>query len=650
MNTLYKKQLLSFFLFFIISVLLIGQERQEFKGPLKIDSLFGNANYQYIEKGKDTIYDGSFIFQNSNLDALIKKKDVSFLFQGNFNSGIATDIWKFQFGEFKSNKKGKIVDNEYRLLISGIQEQTTGEVINGNPNGIWTYEVNNIQDSKVENTQYKSTFIFENGVPQQNFQIENEERTLIGRFLRNGLAHDEWLAFASKNVDNNESWLFNEGLLEKIKFNNKGNAHEILIFDANAASEFKNIRLDANYLKLLQIVAELQGQVVPVEKGIIGLLNRNEKNYQNIASILKNLGSEDFLPNLKVKAPYYPLSTQDTILLLKITLDFKTADSISKSLLTNSHINIIKHSDPNAFYNYELTKEISKAFLEPIEKVVALEEAHLIQHLNPTNFIKKLWPEGMPSTSLTVISDSLNTPKTFSLANKNDYNFSNNNISALAQLTEYAKLSLEEIKKSLANRMANEERLQMLNVLDKELIVSSNSLKQQIDSSAQNLPEVYKVALLKIQSLSEGSLKKYASIKNPNEKLVYGQELKTCLLQLSKLSETASHLPDKITETNTLYQDAIWNPFMATVMNEEIKKRITTAYSQILVPYFIKEIRTNLTCENAETLTNEITHTNKRIEELRDEDTHKLERKLRKATGVQEIMKLLHQQPNKEKQ
>ena len=49
-------------------------------------------------------------------------------------------------------------------------------------------------------------------------------------------------------------------------------------------------------------------------------------------------------------------------------------------------------------------------------------------------------------------------------------------------------------------------------------------------------------------------------------------------------------------------------------------------------------------CENAKKLTEQITHTNDRMVKLREEDTKKLERKLRREKNPNEIMKLLHEQ------
>ena len=66
--------------------------------------------------------------------------------------------------------------------------------------------------------------------------------------------------------------------------------------------------------------------------------------------------------------------------------------------------------------------------------------------------------------------------------------------------------------------------------------------------------------------------------------------------------------------------------------------------TKTLIPHFITEINTSLSCENAVILSNQIIHTNSRMIELREKDTKKLERKLRKEKDPREIMKLLHQQ------
>ena len=638
-----KNQFLSFFLFNCIVNILIGQQRQEFNGDLNLNSFSGVGNYQYVISQQDTLYDGSFIFQNSNLEALIEKKDSSFVFKGNFNLGVPNGEWKFQFGEFTSSKQSKLVDNEYRVLINGIQDEAIGKLTNGKPNGAWSYITNEIDASKIKKTLFKSSFIFDNGIPQQNFQIENEAYTLVGRVLRTGIAHDEWSLYTTNNIDDNESWFFKDGVLEKIRFNIKNETKDVLIFSDNESQNFKTIRLDQNYLKLLNITANLKGTSLSSKSGIHSLLDKNEKHYQKLSSIFNSLGSKNFLPQLKVKVPYYSIENNEVKLLEQITSDYRVSDAIRNKLLNNSHLNIVKRSDSDVNFKYELIKVISTDFLAPLEQIVHLKNTETIAYVDLDSFIKTLWSNGMPSKEITV-TDSLNANQSFSLPNKVAYNFSGNNLNALAQLGEYVKLSLQQIQESLADRLTNEERLQMLNALEKDLITSNNVLKELIKESIDNLPKKHQNSLQKIQALAEQSLKAYALIENPEEKFSYGKARKTCLSQLTALANTIINLSDKTKEITALYTDAIWNPFMATVMNEEVKKRITTAYTKTLIPHFITEINTSLSCENAVTLSNQITHTNSRMVELREEDTKKLERKLRKEKDPREIMKLLHQQ------
>jgi hypothetical protein len=89
------------------------------------------------------------------------------------------------------------------------------------------------------------------------------------------------------------------------------------------------------------------------------------------------------------------------------------------------------------------------------------------------------------------------------------------------------------------------------------------------------------------------------------------------------------------------YQDAVWNPFMAVIMNEEVKKRITTAYRRDLIPFFLDKVENQLSCENAGPLAEMMDQVHQRMLELREEDTSKLERKLRREQDPIAILELI---------
>jgi len=628
---------------------LISQDKDRFIGFQKIGEYSGQANYEYLISDQDTIFDGSFKIQRSSLEALLNKEDISFLFQGNFKNGEPNGPWRFQFGKFKSDRQSKVVDFEYRIRISGEQEEGVGALRDGKPDGIWVYQVNDIKDSEIEKTLFKSEVNFENGIPQRNFQIEDDQAILVGRFLRNGLAHDEWTSYDVATVTNTESWFFEEGLLKRIQVDSNGTPKEIPVF-SSTASAYKVINFDLNYLELLKTTLALNSNKVQLNENLSGLLSKNEAYYQKVNTILSKLGTANFKPNFKVQVPYYQMDSVAIDHLMAIKENFIAADSIRKRILLNSHLNILKRSNADTFYYFESMAKISEAFLDPLARLVNYHEKEILPYINDEQFIEQLWATGKPSKIITIAIDSLGTERNFELPNSTDFSFDENNFGAVRQLSAYAKQSAEAIQNSLSDQLTTQENQQALMSIEEELITQNEALVTQIDSSSQKLTETYAPVLKSIRNLAENSLISFATTEDISYKLTYGKDLKECFEQLKALTNSITTIPEQSVAIDSLYQDSVFNPFMSVVMNEAVKKRITTAYESILIPYFLQQTREELTCENVAILTNEIQQTFKRMVVLRDENTKKLERKLRREREPKTILQLLEVQHNNEAQ
>ena len=617
-----------------------GQEKLQYNGPLTVGDYTGNGKFDYVVNQQDTVYDGAFQLQNSNLGNLLSTEDISFLLDGNFENGMPNGNWHFQFGEFQSESESKLVGYEYRVLISGRQEDAKGKLINGKPNGKWVYTINQIKLSEVEKNLFKSTINFERGIPQQNFQIENDSTVLVGRFLRNGLAHDEWSSYKSENIENTENWIFEDGFLKKISLSRNGSTIEIPVFNENFDSG-RTVDLNQGYLKLIN--ATVGEKASGLENGVSELLNQNFKYYQKIDNILKQLGPSDFSTKIKVKVPYFPLDSTQISEVDNIIEDYLLAKAISDTLLNNSHLNIVKRSDEDAQFKFQVVNRITKDFLKPLETFSNYKNEEILEYFELTSLIKRLWPNGKPNKTIEVVVDSNQTTQSFVFDKADTFSFEGYDTKTLLALANYAKLSLQDIKESLSDRLTNEARLQALNGLEKDLIAENDSLVAKVDSLFPKLSTEYDSPLKRIKSLADNSLSEYASLRNPEEKLAFGKGLKKCLVDLHQLTDLLGHLPEKSTEIKSLYQDSVWNPFMATVMEEDVKKRVTTAYSEILIPYFLKSAN-EVSCEEAKKMADQIAHTNKRMVDLREVDTKKLERKLRREKNAEEVMKLLHEQ------
>ncbi|GMN08907.1 hypothetical protein MTsPCn9_06370 [Croceitalea sp. MTPC9] len=630
-----------------------AQENLHYKGPLTVGKYKGDADYGYKLIEGDTVLNGSFNLKKANLDSLLKKQDYSFDFAGNFQNNYPTGYWKFQFGEFQSNNQSQVIDYQYRVAINGVQEKTSGKIVKGKPNGSWTYTVSKIEDSKVSQTLFKSSIDFNNGVPQKSFRVENDSLILAGRFLRNGLAHDEWSLYDSFGTGASENWIFSNGLLNQIQTEIDGDSKNETIYGTFSGTT-KTINLDEKYIKAIAIYQFANSGFDNTVGGKMQqLLAQNAAYYKKIDDILSELGESSFLPEFKVKVPYFQLTEEEQQQLVLISENYEAANAISTSFLADTQLNILKLSDNNAAFQYEIIKKIAEDFLKPIGKLLGYNDQDIIEFAPRQQLIQKLWSSGKPSATIDVVivSDTTNnTNRSFSLDTKEEFDFSNNDLGSLVQLSLYARESLSSIKNKLEERLTNEKRQQELVSIEEKLIAKQKELHIRIDSSANNSPSSIKKALNILKEHSDEALSSYSSLSKIESKLIKAKELSSCYDQLNVLAENIIKLPEQEETIKIKYQDRIWNPFMATLMDEEVKKRITSAYRKVLVPYFLTHAQEEFKCKDAKALNVLMKDTYQRMLELRVENTSKLERKLRKETDPLKVIALFGLQPIKKEQ
>lgn len=411
----FTKRLLLFMLASFFCLFSFGQEKKQFSGPLQLGSIQGKASYQYFLKDADTILDGPFKIQNANLGALIEKSDASIAIAGAYKNGQAQGPWSFQFGQYESNSESALVGFEYRVLISGRQEQGSGSFVGGKPDGQWKYSIDIIKDSEVEKNLFKSNINFKGGIPQQSFQLENQNTSLVGRTLRNGMAHDTWESYDSKVIENTESWVFNEGILEKIVLVVDGVITELPVFTSTA--DYKSVDLNNAYLQLLELVLPVDQSSV-INKGVGALLKENEDYYQKMDSLLNHLGKASLKVGIQVKVPEYPLDSIAKQHLASFQKEYTQGQKIADELLQNSHLNIIKRSDADAFYHFQVVEQINKDYLTPLKTVNDLVELDLIANISFERLFERLYRGQMPKDEISVTIDSLDNTKIFRLENE----------------------------------------------------------------------------------------------------------------------------------------------------------------------------------------------------------------------------------------
>ncbi|MGX1931261.1 hypothetical protein [Flagellimonas sp. 2504JD4-2] len=622
----------------VLSQVMLAQVQQEFEGPLKVGRFEGQAEYTYVLKDTDTVLDGNFTMHRSNLNALLKNTDDFFSFKGSFANGYPEGKWDFQFGEFQSGSGTEVVGYQYRIKVTGTQHEAHGSISQGKPNGVWTYVVKEIEDSEVKRTLFASTLEFEKGIPQKSFRIENEHNSMVGRFLRNGLAHDVWTLYSDEDPNTSESWYFDEGFLHKMEYSSADGSMISRNFDA-PSGQTKIIGLDERFVKLIKIKQQ-EPDTSGVKGGIEQLLADNLEHYRELDDFLSALGESEFTPAFKVKVAHFPVDSTENSQLQAIRERYTDAQKTSQSLLENTQLNILRRSDEEAEFLYKVVSEISKSFLNPVGKIIDYQSQDILEFVSRDQLFHNLWSEGIPSKTILIKSEE--NDEEYVGPKADDFDFSGNTIATLHQLTEYAALSIEDISGKLNEKLLQESKQQEFVALEERMIAHSNHIGQIMDSVNQGLSKAERAALKSIQDLVDAQLEEYATMKDESAKIDFGNKVIACLKQLDGLTKAISQQPERWSTLVEKYKDDIWNPFMATIMNEEVKKRITNAYSNVLMPYLLDEVKSNLSCENAEQLKLLFDGSYERMLQMREEDTSKLERKLKRAQDPKIVLQLFN--------
>ena len=604
----------------------------------------GEAQFEYNIVNEDTVFNGPFRMEQSSLDGLLNNGDRFFSFSGNIIEGIPQNNWTFQFGEFQKGSGTAVSNYQYNVKINGSQHDASGAFRDGTLQGEWIHEVVRIEDSEVGELLFRSTIRFEDGIPKRNFKIEDENYVLVGRFLRDGLAHDQWELYPKNGVGSAETWVFSDGRLDRIVVNSAQQTYTIPGF-SQAMAAVRVVNLDQRYTDILRFRQKLSNAGgVDLEEGMVKMLAANAVYYQKVDEIVSTLGKSSFMPEFKVKVVHFDLSDADRAHLDSIALLSNESNKMVKGMMESTQLRLLKFSDEEVLYLLTLVESLNKEWLNPLLEISQHYKNGILEHVDRKK-LSQLWQGNAPKSSfeITYEFDQQQKARTF---NSSFNGIKGGNIvSELHGLAKSMHHELSAIEQKLNKERAQQEREQELAELEEKLIAQETCLNNSIDSLSQELSEPEKTVIQNIKTRATELLSEYSSQEESDQKPAQARQLISCFPQMDTLAIEVAKLPERWQEIQEEYRDDVWNPFTATVMSEEIKKRITEAYRQVLIPYYLDQITNNLSCNNVEQLVHSLTTIHSRMLELKQEDTKRIERKLKKEDDASVILELLEIEP-----
>ncbi len=627
-------------LVFMIPYLAVAQEEYHYTGPLTIGTYQGTADFYYFQSAQDSLLDGSFRFKSLDAADLLTEKSDLLSVSGQFSEDVPVGLWKIQFGNFEPGGETSIVNNHYQIDLTGTQSFAEGRLSNGKPDGQWILKKERIESSSVAEVLFNSSIYFQGGIPQQNFRIENEQMTLVGRFLRDGLAHDQWELYGIERAGPIERWQFEEGRLKQLIIMNPERVSVYPIFPQKP-EQSTIIRMDERFMELVRLNQMMARPADSLQTSeVYTMLRENADYYREMELIFSEISSTAFAADFRVQVPYFAINNDEQLQLdSAIALTEKSLQRIR--MLENSQLQLMKLANKDVMFLASVMDSINHKYIVPLNKLTDYEQANILEFTDRrelTEFLGLAADSGKPLT-ISIAMD--NEVQTFTGPTSTYQPEPVTSMTPALKIAHNSFLSLDSIGKILEQKLTQRQREQKLAILEEQLVVTVNELSIQADSLSAEAPNDIARAIRETEARAQQYLREYSNGDNSGNKTRQAQALITCFEQMSELSLLLSGQPAQWAEIQEAYTDQVWNPFTATVMEEEIKKHILTAYRSVLMPYILQSIESGLTCDNTQQWVILLEKVHLRMNEMVTEDTKRLERKLKRERDPEVVLELI---------
>ncbi|GAB4235365.1 MAG: hypothetical protein Tsb0034_09510 [Ekhidna sp.] len=620
-----------------LNPMLVNGQKKIYKGPLSISGFSGQATYEYEVAGADTLLHGSFFMHQSDIDALFSPTgDASFDFTGSFENNTAVGDWSFTFGNYQGVKDSRVYKNQYLVKVSGLTHIAEGTFVSGVPDGDWVYEVEELDSSEVVLVRFKSEVKFDEGKPIESFVMQNEDFALLGRFLDDGVAHDFWDLYSSESASLLERWFFVNGRLREIISYAEGQSDTLAVY----RGEYKNERfqaLDERYLKMLSVKRSFAGSQSEPPDGIQLLLSKHLQGYQKINQVLNELGEANFSPGITVKVDHLPVTSEEERILEELAEIQEEISSVNKEVEENTQIQLLKLSNKEIASLVNTIHAIRDDYMQPVKLLLQFHGDSVLSLLSRDCILNKMTTIG-EREFLKIGEGADDTLQFFSAEEAGNMS---GGVDGFLAMARRANAVLDSVNEVLQHQLVAQERKQELEMLEKVLVAKADSLNRTVDALIDSVAGVDMKSMENIKSTSKNDIRSYTEMSDVSDKITHINKLIPCMDELTRLAYQLSYLPARNKELKEIYKDRVWNPFTATLMDEQVKKRITDAYQHVIIPYIIESARKNLSCANAAFLSDLMESVYVRMLALRDEETRKLERKLKNETRIEEVLLLI---------
>jgi hypothetical protein len=630
--------------------------QSEYKGKYIFEGIDGGAEFEYRIEDNNPILEGDFKFRSKIIDSLDKRKLFKLNVIGSYKENKKHDNWEY-ITEDHLLVLNDVIDFEPDYTLQSTKLEVNGFYKEGLPHGEWILKENIFSGINLRVNARSYDLRFSEGAIIGNFLFEKykgkEVLKVEGKTLENGVMDGNWeFIYLENDQIIKETRRYEKGFLIGLNKINEGTnetIQEVIYYNTinklNALEEGEEVqfRISDNYFGLIyndgfqDLSTEFAGQSSGnelLEEFLIKTLS-----YDSIF-----VGEREILVKYPINTRRfrYELSEEDLQNLEDLEKEFRKFQNDVNSLADRNALAINKSRTDSLAFAYEFFQYTSKQ-VEEFSQVIDIFSSDDIFYIDQSNFskdgfsfLKKVdfieYQYQEENRSFEIAYESLEDDDKkltelfrMYIAEKQEIvdqvsDYVLNQLKIIRQSEELADLEENILEK----RESIDELIDALEIDDLPTQSLFNSVKQNIYVSEYN-------------ALNE----EYSEIENAEERFEKGQEIILLLETMEFLVENIPELANKWTDVVDLYTESTLDPFTFNTSFKVLRKRRLVEAGSIVYNSYLNNIRDESSYRTIKDYFLDIEKLIFRMEELREANTNRLEKRLGSETDVSQIIKIL---------
>jgi hypothetical protein len=654
-NTSFKSVGFKFFhhfqygiLFLIISINTFGQIKIYEKPIVLANGFEGNANYEHYDSNGQNFFNGIFEFQKNISDSMGNDTVKSIIYQGTYQNGYRNGQWIYEFDKLWPVGEKSVFNLKILQSGEGMRKVVRGYFKDGLADSNWVAAQKIVNQSQDVDTFFVAKGSFKNNVFVGDFQCKSDSLEIRGQISEHGLMQGKWifkhLRSKGQLVENRT---FENGILvnHNIELGSKLYPINHIGLDQSYGGEGEEWVEQTVSKSYFDVISETNfTEADPLDKEDLKNVIDNSNNFlkfsifslgtdQNV-EIWKIQENDNNIQYPKLKLRRYDYSEDETKNILNALADINQSKNVIVNFFADPQNEIFRLRYDEIAYYFE-TLKIYQKVIKNLEYGFNKLNSPAYLFINRLEIIPHLFKAiNFPDNVKYTIGDS-------SYSNTFDFpdNVSKNDLSldVLTKTSNEIHNSIEEIISIVEPIIYRNKTKAELTGLELKLVHKKDSIIDLFfDDKLEDYNSLHIRYRNKIKEVSEKLFVDY-SLNELEQRL---DEINPLLSQFDELLFFYDRLVDiekQQNEIQELYTRVVWNPFTLTDMQEIVKSRVFNAYRE-LIPYLLNQISKDLEIKSIEKSHDNLKTLFSFMREIREKDTKKMEKDLKKVRDVNVII------------